>query len=118
MISLFRNHAEPCRLVLLLCNSRALFHHPFSLCVFMLLVRRLSMPVFPKFGNQTIPFAEPSWYRGNPTPYYQQKHVNVSQSVIERLFVHGVPCLSGCVWSGVGRMASICCVVIALFLFQ
>lgn len=33
------------------------------------------MPQFPKFGNNKIPFAEPAWYRGIPTPYYQDKHV-------------------------------------------
>lgn len=29
---------------------------------------------FEPFGNQDIPFAEPSWYLGNPTPYYEEKH--------------------------------------------
>jgi alkylation response protein AidB-like acyl-CoA dehydrogenase len=33
-----------------------------------------NMPTFPKFGSK-VPFSEPSWYRGIPTPYYQEKHV-------------------------------------------
>lgn len=32
------------------------------------------MPNYPKFGSN-IPFAEPAWYRGSPTPFYQEKHV-------------------------------------------
>jgi alkylation response protein AidB-like acyl-CoA dehydrogenase len=39
---------------------------------------------FEKFGSK-IPFAEPSWYRGNPTPYYEEKHVNWRKKV--RAFV-------------------------------
>lgn len=31
------------------------------------------MPKFEKFGSDT-PFAEPAWYRGIPTPYFQEKH--------------------------------------------
>ena len=34
------------------------------------------MSKFPKFGDQSTPFAEPAWYRGLPTPYYSEKHVN------------------------------------------
>mmetsp|Transcript_4237 Transcript_4237/g.11836 ORF Transcript_4237/g.11836 Transcript_4237/m.11836 type:complete len:414 (-) Transcript_4237:810-2051(-) len=38
------------------------------------------MPRFPKFGSD-VPYAEPSWYRGNPTPYYQEKHVKWRKKV-------------------------------------
>jgi alkylation response protein AidB-like acyl-CoA dehydrogenase len=39
------------------------------------------MSRFPKFGDTEVPFAEPSWYRGNPTPYYQEKHVKWREKV-------------------------------------
>lgn len=33
------------------------------------------MPTFEKFGDMSIPYAEPGWYRGEPTPYYKEHHV-------------------------------------------
>lgn len=33
------------------------------------------MARFEKFGDMSIPYAEPSWYRGEPTPFYKEKHV-------------------------------------------
>lgn len=33
------------------------------------------MASFARFGEQGTPFAEPAWYRGLPTPYYEEKHV-------------------------------------------
>lgn len=33
------------------------------------------MPKFDPFGKTNVPFGEPAWYRGIPTPYYQEKHV-------------------------------------------
>ena len=46
-----------------------------SFFFFQLLPKPEVMSTFPKFGNMAVPFAEPAWYRGNPTPYYQDKHV-------------------------------------------
>mmetsp|Transcript_37758 Transcript_37758/g.52326 ORF Transcript_37758/g.52326 Transcript_37758/m.52326 type:complete len:414 (+) Transcript_37758:116-1357(+) len=38
------------------------------------------MPKFERFGSR-IPYAEPAWYRGNPTPYYQEKHAKWRKQV-------------------------------------
>ena len=32
------------------------------------------MPRFEPYGDTVIPFAEPAWYRGVPSPYYEPKH--------------------------------------------
>lgn len=39
------------------------------------------MPKFAPFGKIDVPFAEPSWYRGTPTAYYQEKHVKWRKKV-------------------------------------
>jgi len=36
--------------------------------------RRVMPSTFAAFGSD-VPYAEPAWYRGVPTPYYQDKHV-------------------------------------------
>lgn len=42
------------------------------------------------FGDQT-PFAEPSWYRGDPTPYYQEKHAKFREQVRRYIDEHVRP---------------------------
>jgi len=49
------------------------------------------MPRHARFGSQ-VPFAEPGWYRGEPTPYYEDRHASfrarVRAWVDERLRPH------------------------------
>jgi len=32
---------------------------------------------FARFGAVDVPYAEPAWYRGTPTPYYKPSHVEL-----------------------------------------
>ena len=41
-------------------------------------------PALPLFGSP-VPFAEPPWYRGTPSPYYDETHVALRARV--RAFV-------------------------------
>ena len=36
---------------------------------------------FEKFGDTEIPFADPAWYRGVPTPYYEEKHMRFAMKL-------------------------------------
>jgi len=39
------------------------------------------MSKFAPFGNTKVPYGEPAWYRGIPTPLFQQKHANWRKKV-------------------------------------
>lgn len=34
------------------------------------------------YGNLKVPYADPAWYRGVPSPYYNDTHVVVRDKVI------------------------------------
>ena len=42
------------------------------------------------FGD-TTPYAEPAWYRGTPTPYYQEKHAAFRAKVRAYVDEHLIP---------------------------
>jgi alkylation response protein AidB-like acyl-CoA dehydrogenase len=45
---------------------------------------------FDKFGSN-VPFAEPPWYRGIPTPYYDQSHVEFRKRIRDYVDKHLLP---------------------------
>lgn len=46
---------------------------------------------FAKYGENDIPFGEPGWYRGDPTPFYNENHVRFRKKVRDFVETHIKP---------------------------
>jgi hypothetical protein len=51
---------------------------------------------YAPFGETDVPYAEPAWYFGQPTPYYMDKHAKWRKQVCPPPRLPAAACLPAC----------------------